>query len=179
VVAEALAARMPQRPRRVVVLDSLAPGAREHEPGEADLLRSFAMYAGARRGRALAVDPARLRGGLEPALEHVLAAAASVGALRGDTTLATVRRCYEDHARRIRRDHRLTARHTPAGLPLTVVKAGGSLAPESRALGWECFGPVELLAGGGDHYSMLTEPAAATQLALLLQRWLAPTYAAA
>ena len=179
VVAEALAARAAQRPRRVVVLDALAPGAREDEPDEPELLRSFAMYAGARRGRALAVDPHRLEEGLEPALAHVLNAAASAGALRPDTTPTTLRKCFGDHVRRVRRDHRLTARHTPAGVPLTVVKAAGSLAPESRALGWNRFGPAEVLASAGNHYSMLTEPAAAAHLAMLLQRWLAPAYAAA
>ena len=56
-VAEALAARSALRPRRVVVLDALAPGVRDEEPTEPELLRSFAMYCGARRGRTLAVYP--------------------------------------------------------------------------------------------------------------------------
>ena len=179
VVAEALAARATQRPRRVVVLDSLAPGAREDEPGEAELLRTFAMYCGARRGRKLAVDPSRLSEGLEPALDHILDAAISAGAVRGDTTPATVRRCYEDHVRRVRRDHRLTSRHTPSGLPLTVVKAAHSIAPERRALGWNRFGPTEVLGSAGDHYSMLTDATSSISLAMLLQRWLGPVYAAA
>ena len=84
---------------RVVVLDGLAPGAPQPSRAEAELLRSFAMYAGARRGRPLAIDPARLRAGLEPALAHILEAARAAGALRVDTTPATVRRCYEQHAR--------------------------------------------------------------------------------
>ncbi|HET6547112.1 MAG TPA: hypothetical protein VFG79_01560 [Solirubrobacter sp.] len=138
VVADALAARMPQPPRRVVVLDSLAPGA----CGEPELERSFAAHAA-----ALGRNPSP--------------------------------RAYEQHARRVRRDHRLTEGSTPSGLPLTVVKAHAGLAPESRALGWERHAPVEVLAAAGDHYSMLTDAAAAIQLALLLQRWLAPAYAAA
>jgi thioesterase domain-containing protein len=169
-VADALATPA----RRVVVLDGLAPGALVSEPGEAELLRSFAMYAGARRGRTLHVDPARLGAGLEPALAHVLEAASAAGALRSDTTPATVRRCFEGHAARVRRDHRLTAGCVPSGLPVTVVKAAASLAPDSPALGWDRFAPVERLASGGDHYSMLTDPASAAHLALLLRRWLMP-----
>jgi hypothetical protein len=178
-VAEALGARSALCPRRVVAFDALAPGVRDERPSEAELLRSFAMYCGARRGRALIVDEAQLRHGLEPGLAHILDAAAAAGALRADTTAAAVRRCYDEHARRMQRDFRLMARHTPSGLPLTVVKAGGSLAPESRALGWDRFGPVEVLAGAGDHYTMLTDPSAAAHLAMLLQRWLGPVYAAA
>jgi thioesterase domain-containing protein len=178
-VADALAARMAGPARRVVVLDGLAPGALVSEPDEARLLRSFAMYAGARRGRPLTVDPARLGDGLEPGLAHILDAATVAGVLRADTSPATVRRCYDEHAARVLRDHRLTSGYAPSGAPLTVVKAAGSLAPESAALGWDRFGPVERLGSGGDHYSMLTDSAAATHLAMLLRRWLAPAFSSA
>jgi hypothetical protein len=120
-----------------------------------------------------------LHDGLEPGLAHILEAAAAAGALRPGTTPATVRRCYDDHARRVARDFLLTARHTPSGLPLTVVKAATSIAPEARALGWDRFGPVEVLASAGDHYTMLTDAASAPNLAMLLTRWLAPLSAAA
>ena len=165
--------------RRVVVLDGLAPGALKAEPDEAQLLRSFAMYAGARRGCPLAIDPARLREGLEPALAHILDVACGAGALHMDTTPATVRRCYEQHAARVLRDHRLVAAYRPSGGPLTVVKAAHSLAPDSPALGWERFAPVELLGSGGDHYSMLTDAASAAHLAMLLRRWLTPAFRSA
>ncbi len=173
-VADALAAPS----RRIVVLDGLAPGATE-EPEEAELLRSFAMYSGARRGRRLDVDPARLTDGLEPALAHILEAATVSGALRADTTPASVKRCYERHAARVLRDHRLVAGYEPSGTPLTVVKATASIAPASLALGWDRFAPVELLASGGDHYTMLTDPASAAHLAMLLRRWLTPSFSAA
>ena len=165
--------RRARRPRRGGSSCSTASPRRDAaEPREAELLRSFAMYAGARRGRALEVDPARLRAGLEPALAHILDVASAAGALREDTTLATVRRCYEQHAARVLRDHRLVAGYEPSGAPLTVVKAADSIAPDSPALGWDRFAPVELLASGGDHYSMLTDPASAAHLAMLLRRWL-------
>jgi thioesterase domain-containing protein len=177
VVADALAAHSAGRARRVVVLDGLAPGV--SEPDEARCLRSFAMYAGARRGRTLAVDPARLGEGLEPGLAHVLDVATAAGVLRADTSPATVRGCYDEHAARVLRDHRLTAGYAPSGMPLTVVKAANSLLPESPALGWDRFGPVERLGSGGDHYSMLTDFAAAAHLAMLLRRWLAPAFSSA
>jgi hypothetical protein len=97
-VADALAAPS----RRVVVLDGLAPGATE-EPGEAELLRSFAMYAGARRGRPLETDPAQLQAGLEPALAHILDAASASGALRVDTTPVSVKRSARRRLRAVRR----------------------------------------------------------------------------
>jgi hypothetical protein len=114
---------------RIVVLDGLAPGALNSEPDEARRLRSFAMYAGARRGRTLTVEPARLREGVELGLTHLLGVGIAAGAMRADTSIATVRRCYEQHSARVLRDHRLIAGATPSGAPLTVVKAAGGLAP--------------------------------------------------
>jgi thioesterase domain-containing protein len=168
-VADALAAPA----RRVVILDGLAPGAQPAEPSEAQRLRSFAMYVGARRGRSLNVDPERLT------LDGILEAATAAGALRADTSLASVAPCYEQHSSRALRDHRLTAAYKPSGTPLTVVKAASSLLPESPALGWDRFGPVERLGSGGDHFTMLTDGAAAAHLALLLRRWLAPAFSSA
>jgi thioesterase domain-containing protein len=177
VVADALAALGPVR--RLVVLDGLAPGALASEPDEARLMRSFAMYLGARRGRTLAVEPARLSEGLELGLTHILGVAIAAGAMRADTPMATLRRSFDEHAARVLSDFRLVAGASPAGTPLTVVKAANSLAPESAALGWDRFGPVERLGSGGDHYSMLTDSAAAAHLAMLLRRWLAPAFSVA
>jgi thioesterase domain-containing protein len=168
-VADALAAPA----RRVIVLDGAAPGALHAEPSEAQRLRSFAMYVGARRGRVLNLDPERL------SLEHIAEGAVAAGALREDTALATIERCFEQHSARVLRDHRLTAGYTPSGTPLTVVKAAHSLLADTRALGWDRFGPVEVLGSGGDHYSMLTDDSAAVHLAMLLRRWLAPAFSSA
>ena len=59
----------------------------------------------------------------------------------------------------------------PQDLPLALCDAR-SLLPDSPALGWDRFNAVEVLASGGDHYTMLTDPAPQVHLALLLQRWL-------
>src|SRR4051812_47347517 len=145
--------------RRVVVLDTVAPGA--PEPDEAQRLRSFVMYLGARKGRTLDA------GSLEQVAEVT------------ETAPAAVQRAFEEHSTRVLRDHRLTAGYVPSGTPLTVVKAARSLQPDSPALGWDRFGPVERLGSGGDHYSMLTDNSAAAHLAILLQRWLAPGFSSA
>jgi hypothetical protein len=177
VVADALGARPAAHARHVVVLDGLAPGA--PEPTQEDLMRWFAMFIGARRGRPLRVDPAQFGDNVDEALAHVRHEAMRAGALREGTTPEVLRRQYFHHARGFQRDHALTRDYTPSGQPLTVVKAAASIGPDSPALGWERFGHVELLASGGDHYSMLTDAAPAVHLALLLRRWLTPLYAAA
>jgi thioesterase domain-containing protein len=112
VVADAVAARLTEPPRHVVALEALAPGVLAGEPDDALLLRAFALYLGARRGRALRFDPARLHDGVEPALAHLLQAATRARALREDVSAATVAGLYRAHAQRMRRDHRLTAEHT-------------------------------------------------------------------
>ncbi len=177
VVADALATRPAARARHVVVLDGLAPGA--PEPTQEELMRWFAMFIGARRGRPLRVDPAQFGDTVDEALAHVRHAAMRAGVLREGTTPEVLRRQYFQHARGLLRDHALTRDYTPSGHPLTVVKAAASFGVGSPALGWERFGSVEVLASGGDHYSMLTDTASAVQLAMLLSRWLAPLYAAA
>jgi thioesterase domain-containing protein len=177
VVADALATRPAANARHVVVLDGLAPGA--PEPSQEDLMRWFAMFVGARRGRGLRIDDHLLGGAVDDALAHVRRAAMLAGALREGTTPEVLRRQYFHHARGVARDHALSATYTPSGRPLTIVRAAAGLAPDSVALGWERFARVETLASGGDHYSMLTDPAPAVHLAMLLRRWLQPLYAAA
>ncbi|MFL5520272.1 MAG: hypothetical protein ACJ8B6_05010 [Gemmatimonadales bacterium] len=164
VVAAALAARVEHR--HVVVLDGPAVLPRPEVP---DLLRTYAMLVGARRGHPVNVDPELFAHGLEPALKHLRT---QIGGLRDHTTSDILRRGYHQHARDRLRDYRLIRTYVPTGEPVTVVKAARSLLPDRHALGWDRFGTVELLASGGDHFTMLTEPAPAVHLALLLQRWL-------
>src|SRR4051794_11365600 len=97
VVAAALAARMARPPGHVIVLDGLAPGT--PRPGKPELLRSFGMLLGARRGRPLSVDPDRLDEGVDNALEHLREAASRAGALGEATTTESLRRAYNQHAR--------------------------------------------------------------------------------
>jgi len=163
VVAAALSERAPAR--HVVVLDGPASLPRPDVP---DLLRSYTMLVGARRGRAVNLDQTVFEEGLEPTLEHLRS---RVGRQDNSTT-DILRRGYHQHARDRLRDYRLTRTYEPTGVPVTVVKAARSIAPDSRALGWERIGNFELLASGGDHFTMLTEPAPTVHLALLLQRWL-------
>ena len=106
VVAEALAARWPGR-RGASSCSTGSPRARATpSPTSAQLLRSFAMYAGARRGRTLAVDPARLSEGLEPgARPHPRAwrspparcAPTRRSRRSGAATTSTPRRVLRDH----------------------------------------------------------------------------------
>ena len=171
VVAAALAERAPAR--HVVILDGPASLPR---PGVPQLLRSYAMLVGARRGHPIHLDESVFAEGLEATLEHLRT---RIGGARDTATADVLRRGYHQHARDRLRDYRLTRTYAPTGVPVTVVKAARSIAPDSRALGWERLGNFELLASGGDHFTMLTEPAPTVHLALLLQRWLTTPLAAA
>lgn len=161
VVAEALAARLARPPRHTILLDSAEPGLAD-KPTDADLVRSYAMLVSARRGRALAFEETAL----DPLVERL--------AQHGFGAADVLRKGFFQHQRTRHFDHRLTSRHTPAGTPVTVVQPTASLYEE---LGWDMR--VELLAAGGDHYTMLTDPDHTVSVALLLTRWLSPAYAAA
>jgi thioesterase domain-containing protein len=145
----------------VVALDTSAPGAEPAELTDETLLRDFAAYLAVRRGRALHRVPA-------PPVDEALAR------LAGDTGLAGMRRLYVAYARGRRRDRALAAAHPPPARPLTLVRAARGRA---GALGWD--DRAEVLVSAGDHYSMLTDPAAVAHLAALLRRWLAPVPIAA
>jgi thioesterase domain-containing protein len=164
VVAAALAERAPAR--HVVILDGPAELPR---PGVPELLRSYTMLVGARRGRPIHLDESVFTDGLEATLEHLRT---RIGGTRDNATADVLRRGYHQHARDRLRDFRLTRTYEPTGIPVTVVKAARSLLPDSPALGWDTFNAIEVLASGGDHYTMLTDPAPQVHLALLLQRWL-------
>lgn len=161
VIAEALAARLTVRPRRTILLDTVAPGA-TGRPTDAELRRSYAMLVSARRGRSgpLPMD----------SLDAMLARLSELGFGSTDA----LRKGYFQHARQRQFDQRLIASHAPAGVPITVVQPTESLYDD---LGWDATNLVEPLANGGDHYTMLTEHA--VPLALLISRWLTPALVAA
>jgi pimeloyl-ACP methyl ester carboxylesterase len=171
VVAAALAERVPAR--HVVVLDGPASLPR---PEVHDVLRSYTMLVGARRGRPINLDETVFEQGLEATLEHLRT---RIGGLRDHATADVLRRGYHVHARDRLRDFRLIRTYEPTGIPVTVVKANRSLVPHIPALNWDQRGPTEVLASGGDHFTMLTEPAPQVHLALLLTRWLTPALATA
>ena len=162
VIAEALAARMAVRPRRTFLLDTVAPYV-SHRPSDADLRRSYAMLVCARRGRAHLIPT----DGLDSMLERL--------AELGFGAVEILRKGYFQHARTHQFNARLIASHQPSGVPVTVVQPTDSLYGD---LGWHYSNPVEALASGGDHYTMLTAPDHAVQLALLLSRWLTPSLVA-
>lgn len=161
VVAEALAARLTRAPLHTILLDSVEPGLAAR-PTDAELLRSYAMLVSARRGRPLVFEDETLDALMDRLAQHGFGAA------------EVLRKGFFQHQRTHQFDYRLSARHEPAGVPVTVVQPTASLYED---LGWDMR--VELLAAGGDHYSMLTEPDNMVNVALLLTRWLSPAYAAA
>jgi hypothetical protein len=93
-----------------------------------------------------------------------------------DSSLVGLRRLYVTYARGRRRDRALAAAHVAPDRPLTLVRAAQGPA---GMLGWEDAPDVERLVSSGDHYSMLTDPAAVAHLAALLRRWFAPVPLAA
>lgn len=161
VVAEALAARLTRPARHTILLDSAAPGM-AGKPTDAELVRSYGMLVAARRGRPMEIEETTL----DPLLERL--------AQHGFGATDALRKGFFQHARTRQYNFRLTRSHVPAGVPVTVVQPMGSLHDD---LGWDTR--VELLAAGGDHFTMLTDPTHMVSLALLLTRWLSPAYAAA
>jgi hypothetical protein len=153
----------------VIALDTTAPHAHPAELTDEVLLADFAAYVGARRGRTLYLADAI------PPVERVLTRLMEdTGA--ADSSLVGLRRLYVTFARGRRRDCALAAAHVPRDRPLTLVRAAQGPA---GMLGWEDEPDVELLVSSGDHYTMLTDPAAVAHLAMLLRRWFAPVPLAA
>jgi thioesterase domain-containing protein len=147
----------------VVALDTAAPAAQTAELTDETLLAGFAAYLGARRGQLL---PLAAGGApVDAALVSLVRASSPP-----ETALAGLRRLYVAYARARRRDRALAAAHVAPARGLTLVRAARGPA---GALGWEGHPGLELLASAGDHYSMLTEPAAVAHLAALLRRWVA------
>jgi hypothetical protein len=152
----------------VVALDTAAPGAEPEELTDQLLLARFAAYLGARRGRALRLADAAAP--VDDALARLLHDAGATG-----TSLVGLRRLYVTYARGRRRDRALAAAHELPDRPLTLVRA----ACGDGHLGWDGHPDVEELVSAGDHYTMLTDPAAVAHLAALLRRWLVPLPVAA
>jgi thioesterase domain-containing protein len=190
VLALALAERLgPElQPDHLFLLDSIAPVNEFKQPDDElaleMLLAWFAMYLGAKRGKALRIDAEAFAGlSLEEGLARLLDAAIAGEVLQPGTPLVGLRKLYDTYVDGLYRNNRLTAPYAPqpTRLPLTLVKPERSLLPDSPTLGWD-----ELAAGGlrvetcpGDHYTAISDPAAVAQIAALVREELAPTPAEA
>lgn len=180
VVAHAMAGLLAphQRPGRLVLLDSIAPTEEYKQSDDALepplLLSWFAMYLGAKRGRAVPLEASRLIGcGVDDGLEILLDAAVTTGVLLPSTPLPGLRKLYDTYVDGLLRNNRLTNPYhpPPAVLPLVLVKAERSLIPGHHTLGWEPLAPygLEVHSCPGDHYTMLMRPDAAAVIAQLVQ----------
>jgi thioesterase domain-containing protein len=175
VVAQAMVEQEPAdtRPARLVLLDSIAP-TQAYQPGDSLepslVLRWFALYLGAKRGREVMPEPGLLAGcGDEDGLLIVRDAAIASGALRPDTPIFGLRKLYETYTDGLLRNNRLTIpyRPSPASVPLVLVHADRSLIPGDPTLGWHELAPhgLETHQSPGDHYTMLSRPDAAAVIA--------------
>ncbi|MFP8905488.1 alpha/beta hydrolase [Streptomyces atacamensis] len=165
-----------ERPRRLVLLDSIAPVPGYVQPedaiGHGLALPWFCMYLAAKRGgdpgalpTAFPDDPA---GRPDAALEQVLRAGLDSGILRPGTTLPGLRKVYDTYLDGLRRNNRLAAAHRPrpVGLPLVLLRPERGLLATPEPLGWSGLG-ADLDTGltPGDHYSMLRDPEALRRIA--------------
>ncbi|MFF5160926.1 alpha/beta fold hydrolase [Streptomyces sp. NPDC000348] len=179
VLAHGLAERLEphERPRGVVLLDSIAPtDTYQHTEGdEIDptlVLRWFAMFLGARRGAEVRPRPVPKGADAGTALTLLLEDAIAAGALPQGTPPAGVRKLFEAYTAGLLRNNRLTApyRPAPATVPLVQIKAGNSLIPSDPTLGWEELAGRGITAHSvpGDHYTMLIRPDSSQAIAGLV-----------
>ncbi|MFH0241283.1 thioesterase domain-containing protein [Streptomyces sp. HK10] len=181
VVGHALAGLLEQgeRPRRLVLLDSIAPVPGYVQPEEAIghglALPWFCMYLAAKRGGgpdSLPTDfpdgPDGPDGKPDAALERVLRAGLDSGVLRPGTTLPGLRKVYDTYLDGLRRNNRLAAAHRPrpAGPPLVLLRPERGLLATPDPLGWsELCDDLSTGQTPGDHYSMLRDPEALRHIA--------------
>lgn len=180
VVAYEMAARLDAAGRGdlltdLVLLDSIAP-VPEFKRGDdllepAMLLSWFAMYLGAKRGRAFPFTPGPVATEDE-GLSLLLDAAVAQGVLQPGTEFAGLRKLYQAYFGGLSRNNRCVAPYQPepTDRTVTLVKAERSLLPDSPELGWSRLATrrLRLLTAPGDHYTMLTQPQALTLLRGLL-----------
>jgi len=162
---------------QVVLLDTAAswrdaglsgPALRPHQA-----LIWFCMLLGARMGRAFPVDPVRLSGVLDDALGHIRALGIEQGVLPPDTTVPWLRELFAGFMDGMLRNGRMAESFRPRRMPsrLILVKPEGSLFPGDSDLGWRSLaGPgLRVVSCPGDHYSLLTDPAALARLATVFR----------
>lgn len=174
VIAHELAGRLgpAELPRRLVVLDSIAPvpdyTKDDGELGSEMLLSWFAMFLGAKRGVTLPL-PAH---DSPPTLGDVLSAAVSTGAVPPDTSVAGLGKVYRVFEAGLRRNNLIcTGFHAgTAGVPVTLIRPEGSLLDTPEPLGWDQLtDDLTVVRCPGDHYSMLSDAAAVDTIAAVLR----------
>jgi len=178
--AEQLAARAAAgtvAPQHVVLLDTVAPRRppipAEHRAGPVQVLGWFCMLLGARVGKPFPLLPGSLRGTLDEALVRIRDQGLEQQVIAPDLTVALLRQLFAWFAEGARRNGRLADAYQPARLParLTLVRPERSLFPDSPSLGWHAYanGALTIRPCPGDHYSLLTAPAAISSLAALFR----------
>ena len=112
-----------------------------------------------------------MRGPLPDALAHVHEQCLDQNVLPQDITLSRLRALFEGYAEGVCRNGRLANAYRPMRLPdrIALVKPEGSLFPDSRTLGWHALAGAGLnvVSCPGDHYSLLTQPAAVARLSAI------------
>lgn len=163
--------------RRVVLLDTVASwretGLSERAIRPDQALTWFCMLLGARVGQAFPVEPMRLRGALDDALTHICALGIERSVLPPDSTVPWLRGLFDGFIDGMRRNGRMAEAYRPRRIPsrLILVKPEGSLFPGDSSLGWRSVaGPgLSVITSPGDHYSLLTDPAAVAHLAAVFR----------
>lgn len=152
--------------RRLVLLDSIAP---THGFETTDellqpelLIRWFAMYLAAKRGKPLDAEPGFAAPTTEAGLSTVLSAFSANGVLPEGTEPTGLRKLYDSFVGGLHRNNHLAVPYRPQRTesPITLVKPERGLLPEFGDLGWGELGPVRVVPVSGDHYSILFDPSA-------------------
>lgn len=160
----------------LLLLDSIAPAERFPEDmslARPVLLSWFAKYLGAKRGVPIPLTKDHFATtSVEDGLAMVRDAAAEQGAMRADTAVVGLRKLYDTFVDGLVRQTKLTNAYQapPARRELTLVKPDGSLRPANPDLGWSAIAAegIEVHGGPGDHYTMLSDPAATAVIAGLI-----------
>jgi thioesterase domain-containing protein len=151
---------------QLILLDSIAP---THDFKQTEeqlhpplLLRWFAMYLAAKRGRPLTAEPGIEAPTTEAGLANLMVSASATGVLPTGTEPAGLRKLYDSFVGGLHRNNHLAVPYEPPPTqqPITLVKPVRSLLPEFDDLGWGELGPVRVVTVPGDHYSILFDPSA-------------------
>jgi len=179
VVAHGMTERLApgERPDSVVLLDSIAPtDTYKYEEDEGIdphlVLRWFAMFLGAKRGKEVHARPLPDGSDVRDGLELLLKDAVADGVLPEGTPPQSMWKLFDAYTAGLLRNNRLTLPYRPAraGTPLAQIKAQNSLIQADPTLGWSEVADHAVSAHTvpGDHYTMLIRPDASRAIAGLI-----------